>query len=310
MRAGQTGDSSTGRALIAQGTVRRTFSDTALQNTTIAVVATTACLTRIELSQLAQASRRGAVPPHNADGHELRRRRDLRGVPGRRTVGAAATGGSTGGDRARARGRARRSARSRSRRHSRAGRRRHVAMNDEGRGARVDRAHARRVARVEPADSRSDSRGTSWRCSRTSGDWLLVRGEDGYDGWMHRGYVVDGSDERSPDAAQSDAVVRLPRPRRSDRVHRERFHSRAWLAPSEHARDRRARSTAGIAARDVSAERRRHCSTAVERFAGTPYQWGGVSPWGADCSGLTQTTFWLHGVSLAARRLATGRGGR
>ena len=39
-------------------------------------------------------------------------------------------------------------------------------------------------------------------------------------------------------------------------------------------------------------------TTAVELFAGAPYQWGGVSPWGADCSGLTQTVFWLHGVTL------------
>jgi len=42
--------------LIAQGAVRRKFNDAALQNTTIAVVATSACLTRVELSQLAQAS--------------------------------------------------------------------------------------------------------------------------------------------------------------------------------------------------------------------------------------------------------------
>jgi L-aminopeptidase/D-esterase-like protein len=48
-----------GAALIAQGAVRRKFSDTALQNTTIAVVATSACLTRVELSQLAQASGAG-----------------------------------------------------------------------------------------------------------------------------------------------------------------------------------------------------------------------------------------------------------
>jgi L-aminopeptidase/D-esterase-like protein len=45
-----------GASLIASGGVRRKLSETALQNTTIAVVATTACLTRIELAQLAQAS--------------------------------------------------------------------------------------------------------------------------------------------------------------------------------------------------------------------------------------------------------------
>jgi L-aminopeptidase/D-esterase-like protein len=45
-----------GARLIAEGGVRRKFSDTTLQNTTIAVVATTATLSRVELSQLAQAS--------------------------------------------------------------------------------------------------------------------------------------------------------------------------------------------------------------------------------------------------------------
>jgi L-aminopeptidase/D-esterase-like protein len=45
-----------GAALISQGGVRRKFAETKLQNTTIAVVATSASLSRIELSQLAQAS--------------------------------------------------------------------------------------------------------------------------------------------------------------------------------------------------------------------------------------------------------------
>jgi cell wall-associated NlpC family hydrolase len=33
-------------------------------------------------------------------------------------------------------------------------------------------------------------------------------------------------------------------------------------------------------------------------FAGTPYQWGGVTTWGVDCSGLVQTTFLARGVAL------------
>jgi cell wall-associated NlpC family hydrolase len=33
-------------------------------------------------------------------------------------------------------------------------------------------------------------------------------------------------------------------------------------------------------------------------FEGTSYLWGGVTPWGADCSGLVQTVFWLHGIQL------------
>ena len=124
------------------------------------------------------------------------------------------------------------------------------------------------------------------------GDWLRVRGHDAYEGWAHRGYLVD--DAPSPDeirllslgcsAARPGGVPRqLP--------------LGAWLSREE-------RVTGGETVeagrmperfpRDAAAI----CSTAVHRFAGTSYQWGGITPWGADCSGLVQTVFWLHGVLL------------
>jgi cell wall-associated NlpC family hydrolase len=37
---------------------------------------------------------------------------------------------------------------------------------------------------------------------------------------------------------------------------------------------------------------------ALEYFAGAPYEWGGVTPCGVDCSGVVQTTFLARGVSL------------
>jgi cell wall-associated NlpC family hydrolase len=38
--------------------------------------------------------------------------------------------------------------------------------------------------------------------------------------------------------------------------------------------------------------------TALERFEGAPYQWGGITPWGVDCSGMVQAAFGLHGLPL------------
>ncbi len=38
--------------------------------------------------------------------------------------------------------------------------------------------------------------------------------------------------------------------------------------------------------------------TARRYFESTSYQWGGVTPWGADCSGMAQTVYALHGVAL------------
>ena len=38
--------------------------------------------------------------------------------------------------------------------------------------------------------------------------------------------------------------------------------------------------------------------TAQQYFEGTSYFWGGVTPWGADCSGLVQSVYWLHGIQL------------
>jgi len=124
------------------------------------------------------------------------------------------------------------------------------------------------------------------------GDWMRVRGEDGYEGWMHRGYVGTEPGHLTPvDRRLSlGCVVRGSAGLRG-------FPLGAWVDGGEmivngYAIDETARAdTFPRAAAAIVA-------TAVDRFAGTPYQWGGVSPWGADCSGLVQTAFWLHGISL------------
>jgi len=138
--------------------------------------------------------------------------------------------------------------------------------------------------------------GHAVRVQRVDGDWLHVRGEDDYDGWVHRGYVgAEPSGGAAPAERRRVSLGCVVREGTSGAT--RALPLGAWLRAGE-------RVESGIAVDE--AERRRLfprvpsavAATAVERFSGTPYQWGGVTPWGADCSGLVQTAFWVHGVSL------------
>jgi len=56
----------------------------------------------------------------------------------------------------------------------------------------------------------------------TEGDWLRVRGEDGYEGWMHRGYVA----EHAPGLLDAE-VRRLLLSALHERCSRRSQHSKA-----------------------------------------------------------------------------------
>lgn len=134
----------------------------------------------------------------------------------------------------------------------------------------------------------------------TDGNWFRLRGADGYEGWCHRGYVVTesgfsaaalasawGTEHRMSIGCAVASIaggdVELP--------------AGALLEPDEEvtrgtAMNYRARS------RYFESDPALLVRRAVELFRGAPYQWGGVTPWGADCSGFVQTMFALHGTQL------------
>lgn len=129
------------------------------------------------------------------------------------------------------------------------------------------------------------------------GDWLRVRGADGYEGWMHAGYLTrdpGGATRRSRGVSRLSlgCVTRTPAG-----GGRRALPLGAYLAPDEIVEQGEAIAVSDVAARfprDAAAVER----TAREFFDGTSYQWGGVTPWGADCSGFAQTVLALHGVAL------------
>lgn len=155
---------------------------------------------------------------------------------------------------------------------------------------------------------------------RAGGEWLRVRSDDGYKGWI-RGWSVTPMTASALDAYRAgpfvevDSMVARVRSRPSGRSAplreatlgarlRRLGRSGRWirvllpdgavgyLGANDLLVDRT--SLRGrLRPRDIPALLR-----TAQRFLGVPYQWGGVTPKGADCSGFVQTAFRLHGVVL------------
>mgnify|MGYP002655260231 CR=1 FL=1 len=134
--------------------------------------------------------------------------------------------------------------------------------------------------------------------------WHRVRGMDAYEGWMHDGFFMRMVDESPviPTGAEDFALTYVPRVSMGVIARSERHGVRAlplgaWLDLDEEIVDGEtvplnAMEDHFATAPDAIAQ------SAVEWFEGTSYQWGGITPWGADCSGFVQTIFGVHGVPL------------
>ncbi len=122
-------------------------------------------------------------------------------------------------------------------------------------------------------------------------DWWRVRSADAYEGWMHRGYLEAASGDEGDWPITTGAVVREA----DGRVRALPFGARvapdAMLLSGEAFDD-------DERARLYPAESARLVATAETHFIGASYQWGGVTPWGCDCSGIVQAVAAFHDLSL------------
>lgn len=123
------------------------------------------------------------------------------------------------------------------------------------------------------------------------GDWLRVRGDDGYEGWTHIGYLAPSNGGEATWRLSLDCVVR-----EANGIVRS-LPLGARLTPSAEVVSGdviEASEQASRFPRDASAI----AHSAATLYSGASYLWGGVTPNGCDCSGFVQQIFALHGVAL------------
>lgn len=145
-------------------------------------------------------------------------------------------------------------------------------------------------------------RGRHWR----------VRGEDGHVGWVHGGYLVRGELEWAlawERAEGGEPLVSL-----GAQLHDEAervFARLPWGARVVQQAGGRVLLPDGRTGRLSAGElvpadrlwdrfppRGESVTRTARRWLGVHYLWGGVTPCGADCSGLVQSVYWIHGVAL------------
>lgn len=123
-------------------------------------------------------------------------------------------------------------------------------------------------------------------------DWYRVRGPDEYEGWVHRGYLEHGADYHARLDRVSLGCVII-----GSNGARRAMPLGALLEPEGRVESGEA---VGVAERPTRFPTNAAAITqsALDYFEGTSYLWGGITPWGADCSGLVQAVFSLHGVQM------------
>lgn len=128
------------------------------------------------------------------------------------------------------------------------------------------------------------------------GEWVRIRSVDAYEGWVHQGFLAKAPPAPARQSRRTTRISLGCTTRTAAGASRT-LPLRALLAPDETVTSGEIVESTRRAAR-FPLEPEAIVRSGETYFAGTSYLWGGITPWGADCSGFVQSMFALHGSQL------------
>lgn len=134
-------------------------------------------------------------------------------------------------------------------------------------------------------------------------EWYRIKQWDGYEGWIYYFYGIESNTKYESNLRLQDMFGTVITPNKTEQVSQLVFGSQVNTEKSKDGYqiilpDGRKGISNNNFSNKIELASRDNIVKVAKMFLGTPYLWGGKSPYGIDCSGFVQTVFNSFGIEL------------